>query len=484
MLGCSIYFGNTFKKCCNNYLPLVCTQTCFIDLHEFWGFPRSAGCQHMRSVTFLSTKRSMEISPLPFFEQTQWLLVYESSEEIWCVFLSTKVWGEHFLIDKMCHQPEGVMFFNDAGWVKTNDGTWSCGLLIPIGRVKVLGCFGWINPQLNKTWEGWRLKGWEVQCLFIHLVHQFAGGIHWNFRWFKWCICHVYTLTYDHMYIISIRQKTQYSNLLVLFVRRAPEFAFARLLSCWRVRQSLEWQKLHIQFGVASGDAGHCFLVSSNDFWWIGFFVVILHFLSMLFSVFLPLGCYASPFPPQQLGFWILRVASAWPATNRWSWRTSLRCCYGEKTTISLSPSVCTFWERWSFGLLWRIEKNPTKYLTWSLFGALCWHDFLKKLGNLNVDRPRRARCRLCWMSTRWCTARRDVKISILWPKRELFMSLISGWEKSWEEFFTCQFWTMFSGDNCQWLETQHGGLLLASDIEQPDEKGWYGLHRACTCVF
>ena len=31
------------------------------------------------------------------------------------------------------------MFFNDAGWVKANDGTWSCGLLIPIGRVKADG---------------------------------------------------------------------------------------------------------------------------------------------------------------------------------------------------------------------------------------------------------------------------------------------------------------------------------------------------------
>ena len=40
---------------------------------------------------------------------------------------------------QICPQPEGVVFFNHAGWVKANDGTWSCGLLIPIGRVKADG---------------------------------------------------------------------------------------------------------------------------------------------------------------------------------------------------------------------------------------------------------------------------------------------------------------------------------------------------------
>ena len=100
------------------------------------------------------------------------------------------------------------------------------------------------------------------------------------------------------------------------------------------------------------------FLCHQFDFWWIGLFVVILHFLSMFFSVvFFSLGLLCLSFSSSTTGVWILRVASAWPATNRWSWRTSLRCCHGEKTTISLSPSVFTFWERWNVGLFWRIEK-------------------------------------------------------------------------------------------------------------------------------
>lgn len=152
------------------------------------------------------------------------------------------------------------------------------------------------------------------------------------------------------------------------------------------------------------------FLCHPSDFWMNWF--CLLWFCSLYtcyFLWFFPLGLLWLSLKPQQLGFWILRVASAWPATNRWSWRTSLRCL-----------------------------KKAQKNLTWSLFGALCWHDFLNKS---QLDRPRRARCRLCWMSTRWCTARRDVKISILWPKRELFMSLMFfGWKKVVKNFSPVSF--------------------------------------------
>ena len=140
---------------------------------------------------------------------------------------------------------------------------------------------------------------------------------------------------------------------------------------------------------------------------------------------------------------------------------------------------------------LWNLD-NFTCHLWWWKKkravgdGRHCNHPDSTWLGHLTslvrlpqLDRPRRARCRLCWMSIRWCTARRDFKISILWPKRCVHVSHF------WMENKVGKKKSPVSSERCQ--ETTVSGLrrnMVACYLPQIEQSRKLHLKKAVRWIF
>ena len=72
---------------------------------------------------------------------------------------------------------EGVMAL-DQGWVKASDGTWSCGLLVPIGRVKeqLEEPSGNIFHQTVTSHFNNSCRGERSACLSVQAAQEVAGS--------------------------------------------------------------------------------------------------------------------------------------------------------------------------------------------------------------------------------------------------------------------------------------------------------------------